>query len=62
MMMDEFVHWPKPYLLLSTTCDEMLSWMIENWMKNHLVISDNDCHTGIYNPPKLLQGMTTNLG
>jgi hypothetical protein len=24
--------------LLSTTCDEMLSWMIEIWMKNHLEV------------------------
>jgi hypothetical protein len=24
-----FIYWPKPYLLLSTTCDEILSWMIE---------------------------------
>ena len=22
-MVDEFIHWPKPYLLLSTTCDEL---------------------------------------
>ena len=44
MMMDEFIHWPKPYLLLSATCDETLSWMIEVWMKNHLV-GDNNCNT-----------------
>ena len=25
-------------------CDEILSWMIEIWMKNHLV-SDNICNT-----------------
>ena len=42
-MMDEFIHWPKPYLLLPTTCDEMLSWMIKFWMKNHLV-NDNNCN------------------
>jgi hypothetical protein len=42
--MDEFIHWPKLYLLLSTTCDEILSRMIEKWMKNHLV-SDNNCNT-----------------
>ena len=29
--MDEFIHWPKPHLLLSTTCDEMLSWIITVW-------------------------------
>ena len=28
-MIDDFIHWPKPYLLLSATCDEILSWMIE---------------------------------
>ena len=40
--MCEFIHWPKPYLLLSA-CDETLSWMIENWMKNYLT-SDNFCN------------------
>ena len=39
--MDEFIYWQKPCLLLSATCDETLSWMIEIWMKNHLV-SDNN--------------------
>ena len=28
-MMDKFINCPKPYLLLSGTCDEILSWMIE---------------------------------
>jgi hypothetical protein len=42
-MMDEFINWPKPCFLLSATCDEILSWMIEFWMKTHL-ISDNDCN------------------
>jgi hypothetical protein len=40
-MMDKFIHWPKPYLLWSATCDEILSWMIEIWMKNHLVSDSN---------------------
>ena len=40
-MMDEFNHWPKPCLLLSATCDEILSCVIEIWMRNHLV-SDNN--------------------
>ena len=35
-MMDEFIHWPKPSLLLSSTCDELLSWMIKIWMKSPL--------------------------
>ena len=43
-MMHEFIHWPKPYLLLPTTCDELLSWMIKIWMKNHF-ISDSNCNT-----------------
>ena len=43
-MVDEFIHEPEPYLLLSTTRDETLSWMIEIWMKNHLV-SDGSCNT-----------------
>ena len=42
--MDEFIQWPKPYLLFSTTCDEILSWMIEIWMQKHL-IRDNNCNT-----------------
>ena len=28
-MMHEFIHWPKPTLLLLATCDELLSWMVE---------------------------------
>jgi hypothetical protein len=35
MEMDAFVHWPKPHLLLSRTCDE--TWMIASWMENYLV-------------------------
>ena len=29
---------------LVETCDEILSWVIEIWMKNHLV-SDSNCYT-----------------
>jgi hypothetical protein len=43
-MVDEFIHWPKPYILLSATCDEILSRVITIWMKTHLV-SDNNCNT-----------------
>jgi hypothetical protein len=39
--MDECIHWPKAYLLMSTTCDGTLSWMIENQMENHLVSNNN---------------------
>jgi len=60
-MMVEFIHWSKPYFLLSITCDEMLSWMIEIWMKNHSV-SDSNCNTINLNPLKILQEMTNNVG
>ena len=43
-MVHEFVHWPKPYLLMSATYDEILSWIAETWMKNYL-ISDSNCNT-----------------
>ena len=43
-MMDGIIHVPKPYLLLSATGDEILSWIIESWMKNPLV-SDSKCST-----------------
>ena len=65
--MDEYIHWPKPYLLLSATCDEMLSWMINIWMKNYLV-RDSNCNTAnLHSPPpkkkqKTKQGMTNNVG
>ena len=48
----------KPNLFLSATCGEMLSWMIEIWMKNHLVIAT----LPIYNPQKNLQRKTNNVG
>jgi hypothetical protein len=60
--MDEFLHWPKFYLLLSSTCDEKLSWMIRIWMNNHLVSDSNlQDHKSII-PAKTLQGMTNNIG
>ena len=43
-MKDEFMYWPKPYFLFRTMYDEILSWMIEIWMKIHLV-HDNNCNT-----------------
>ena len=43
-MMDEFICWPKPYLLLLATFDEILPWTIEIQMKNHL-LSDSNCNT-----------------
>jgi hypothetical protein len=40
-MIDEFARWPKPDLLLLATCVEILSWINEVWMENHLVRDDN---------------------
>ena len=60
-VLDEFIHWPKPYLLLSTTCDAILSWMMEIEMKIQL-ISGNNCNARIYNLPKKLQEMINNVG
>ena len=53
--MNEFIYWPKSYILLSAPCDEKMSWMVKIWMENHLV-SDSNCN--IVN----LQGMTNNVG
>ena len=58
-MMDKFVHQPKPYLILSVTCNTILSWMIKIWMKRHLV-TDSICNTII--PQKSLQGRKNNVG
>ena len=33
LTMDEFIPLAKTYLFLLATCDGILSWMIENWMK-----------------------------
>ena len=41
--------------------EQIWSWMIEIWMKNHLV-SDNNCNTITLCSPKNLQGMTKNVG
>jgi hypothetical protein len=59
-MMDEFIDWPTPYFQSLATCDELLVWMIEIRMENHLV-SDNTCNIAIYIPKKI-QGMTYHLG
>ena len=44
--------WPKSYLLSSATCDEILSWMIEIWMKNHLISESNWNTINLYSPQK----------
>ena len=59
-MMNAFIQWPKPYLLLSAACVEILSWMIEIWMKNHLV-SDSNYNIVNLRYPETLQGMTKNV-
>jgi hypothetical protein len=58
-MTDKFIRWPKPYLLLSTTCDEIASWMVEIWMKKHSVSGSKSMTPP---PKKNLQGMTNNVG
>ena len=66
-MTDEFVRWLKRYLLLSATRDEILSWMIEIWMKNHFV-SDNNCDIlNLLSPKKFTRndkhvGLTFSVG
>ena len=57
VVMDEFIWWPKPYLLLSATRGEISSWMIEIWMTIHLV-SDNTYKLRIMNK---LQWKTNNV-
>jgi hypothetical protein len=61
-MMDEFIHWSKAYLLFSAICDEILSWMIEIWMQNHLVRDSNCIIVNLYPPLQILQGMTNDVG
>ena len=51
--MDEFNHWPKLCLLLLGTCDEMLSWVIEIWMKDHLVSDSNYNIVNLQFPQKI---------
>ena len=61
-MMDEFIRWPEPYLLCQPTCDGMLSWMIENWMKKPLGKWRVLQHCKYEIPPKNLQAMGNNVG
>ena len=35
-MIDEFIHWPKPYLFLSSICDEILSWRIKYLVRDNI--------------------------
>ena len=53
-ILHEFIHWPEPYLLLSTTCDDF-------WMTNCLVSGSNS-NTMYLRSFENLQGMTTNVG
>jgi hypothetical protein len=58
-MMDELIRWSNLYLLLSATCDEILSRMIEIWMKKHLVGVSN---WKIVHPQKLYEEWQIMLG
>ena len=60
-MMDDFIHWPRPCLHLSTTCDLILSWRIDIWMKITSYVIVNAA-LYIYNTPHNLQEMTNNVG
>ena len=51
--MDELIHWPTPYLLLSVTCDEILPWMSEIWMKAHMVSDSNYNIVNIQSPEQV---------
>ena len=46
---------------LSSICYEMLSWMIEIWVKSYLV-SDSNCNVINLESPKKLQIMKNNVG
>jgi hypothetical protein len=59
--MDEFIHGPKLYLLLSMTSNEILSWTLEIWTNYHLV-SDNFCNTVNLESSKILKRMINNVG
>ena len=60
-ILDEFIHCPKPYLLLLATCDEILPWMIELWMRIDLV-RDIDYNTINLRSSRTLQRMTNSVG
>ena len=44
-VMDEFTHWPKPYLLLSASCDEYIVTDDWNLDEKTLGVSDSYCNT-----------------
>ena len=53
---------------LSATCDKILSWVVEIWMKNHLV-SDSNCNTvkciipqTLYKEWQIMLGLTFSAG
>ena len=62
-MMDEFIHWPTPYLLLPTTSDKLMSCMMEIRMKKHLVQQFHHCGSTIL-PQKIKNnvGLTFSVG
>jgi hypothetical protein len=60
-MVNEFIHWPKSYFLLSPTCDEVYSWVIGIWMKIYST-KGNNCNTANLSSQIFLQGVTNNVG
>ena len=51
------------FLLLSTTCDEIWSWMIEIWMRIHSVSKWLSLqHRKFRIRPKSYKGLTNNVG
>ena len=61
-MMGGFTHWLKPYLPLSPTCDEILSWMFEIWIENHVISDSNRNTVKSTIPKKVYKGMTNYVG
>ena len=53
--------WVQNLLLVSATCDEILSYMIENWMKIPLV-SDSYINTVSLQSLQKITGITSHVG
>ena len=50
-MMDEFIDLPKPYLLLASSCDEIL--VMDDWnLDEKNLVSDSNCNTMILKYPQ----------
>ena len=53
--------WVHPLAKTLPSLVNNLSWMIETWMKHHLV-SDNNCNHVSHNSSKYIRGVTNNVG